>query len=168
MLRFGVILSTLTNLVEMPRMRVHPKKYPLLERIARQQATKLGRKPIGLGPGPNRNATWVPRLWNGHRRLSASRGLPKDSWDLLKTRPELLLDGNEPWPEKPPEEIWTGTRWVITDRKAYLSRPSQDVIDFMNKVKLLPSEKRRLLQYPSRYFSFSRNVPDEARQQVYL
>ena len=147
-------------------MRVHPRKYPLLERIARQQAYKHGRKPIGVGPKGNQ--TWIPRLWNTHRRLSVSRGLPPNAWKELEDRPELLLDVNEPWPEKAKDETWTGRHWKIKNREAYLNRPSQDVIDFMKKVRLLPSQKQRLLRYPSRYFSFSRNVPEHARRNVYL
>ena len=146
----------------MPRQRFHPQKLPLLDRIARGQLHVPLTNPRGN--------LWAPKLYNASRRIKVSKGLPDRLYLQLKKKPHLLVEGNEPWYLKRPERHtyqWSKDRWKLpTDD--FASRPSNDVLDFMEKVRLLPHEKLRLLRSPSRYFGFPDNVPNHMRKQVNL
>ena len=146
----------------MPRQRFHPTKLPLLDRIARGQTVTLLDKP--------KENLWYPRLYNASRRIKVSKGLPPSLIGKLRRNPDLLLEGNEPpflQRLEQPTLRWSRGQWRRSSGEL-ANRPSDDVLDFMDNVKLLPREKLRLLRSPSRYFSFPANVPNHARKQINL
>ena len=97
-----------------------------------------------------------PRLWNAKERISVSRGLHPEDFKLV--------DFQESWWQG---ESATVKAWL--QQHPQLSQLSEDVQDFIaTNPGLTAQQVQSLLRYPSKYFSFPKNVPLEDRQQVYL